>query len=196
MASEPEPEPEPEPKPGLVLPVFPLKNAVLFPYIGMPLSAGRPVSVSAIESAVASEEKEILVVAQRDAAVQEPGQADLFEIGTKAVIRRLAPAPQGGVQVFVQGIQRVRIVAMVSTEPFLKAGFEPAPVALDVGADVEALEREVKDSRDASARPREARRRSRPLSARGRGRGPTTMALRTRLAHGAGALQGSGDSRV
>jgi ATP-dependent Lon protease len=125
--------------------VFPLKNAVLFPYIGMPLAASRPVSISSIESAVASEEKEILVFAQRDAAVQEPSGSDLFEIGTKAVIRRLAPAPQGAIQLFVQGIQRVRLVAMVQTEPFLKAGFEPAPVALDVGTDVEALEREVKE---------------------------------------------------
>lgn len=143
MASERSETPESS-RPGLVLPVFPLKNAVLFPYIGMPLSAGRPVSISAIESAAGSEEKEILVFAQRDAAVQEPGPEDLFAIGTKAVIRRLAPAPQG-VQVFVQGIQRVRLLAMVQTEPFLKAGFEPAPVVLDVGADVEALEREVKE---------------------------------------------------
>jgi ATP-dependent Lon protease len=129
----------------VVLPVFPLKNAVLFPYLGMPLTAGRPVSIQAIESAVATEEKEILVFAQRDASVQEPGQKDLFEVGTKAVIRRLAPSLQGGVQVFVQGIQRIRLREIVQTEPFLTARFSAAPVKLDVGAEIDALEREVKE---------------------------------------------------
>jgi len=128
----------------LVLPVFPLKNAVLFPYLGMPLAAGRPVSVAAIEAAVATEEKEILVVAQRDASVQEPGKDDFFDVGTKGVIRRLAPAPQGGMQVFVQGIQRVRLREITQLSPFVAARFEQAPVALDVGDEVEALEREVK----------------------------------------------------
>jgi ATP-dependent Lon protease len=128
----------------LVLPLFPLKNAVLFPYLGMPLTAGRPVSVAAIESAVATEEKELLVVSQRDASVQEPSRKDLYEIGTKAVIRRLAPVPTGGIQLLVQGVQRVRLGEIVQTEPFVKARFEPAPVALDVGAEVDAIEREVK----------------------------------------------------
>ena len=130
---------------SLILPLFPLKNAVLFPYLGMPLAAGRPVSIAAIEAAVATEEKEVLVVAQRDAAVQEPGKDDLFEFGTKGVIRRLAPAPQGGMQIFMQGIQRVRIREIVQAQPFVRARFEPAPVALDVGDEIEALEREVKE---------------------------------------------------
>jgi ATP-dependent Lon protease len=130
---------------SLILPLFPLKNAVLFPYLGTPLAAGRPVSIAAIEAAVATEEKELLVAAQRDAAVQEPAKDDLFTIGTKAVIRRLAPSAQGGVQVFVQGIQRVRLGEIVQAQPFVKARFEPAPVALDVGDEVEALEREVKE---------------------------------------------------
>jgi ATP-dependent Lon protease len=85
------------------------------------------------------------VVAQRDAAVQEPGRDDLFDVGTKGVIRRLAPAPQGGMQVFLQGVQRVRIRELLQSEPYVKARFEPAPVALDVGDEVEALEREVKE---------------------------------------------------
>jgi len=129
----------------LTLPLFPLKNAVLFPYLGLALTAGRPISIAAIESALATEEKEILVVAQRDAAVQAPSREELFEVGTKAVIRRLVPLPTGGVQVFVQGTLRVRIGELEKSTPFIAAKYEPAPVALDSGADVEALEREVKD---------------------------------------------------
>ena len=129
----------------LELPLFPLKNAVLFPYLGMPLTAGRAISTAAIESAVATEEKEILVVAQRDAAVQEPARDGLYDVGTKAVIRRLAPIPTGGVQVFVQGASRVRLGELTQEKPFLRARYEPAPIAIDTGADVEALEREVKE---------------------------------------------------
>ena len=129
----------------LTLPLFPLKNAVLFPYLGLPLTAGRPISIAAIESALATEEKEILVVAQRDAAVQAPSREELFEVGTKAVIRRLVPLPTGGVQIFVQGTLRVRVGELEQATPFITAKYEPAPVALDSGADVEALEREVKD---------------------------------------------------
>ena len=129
----------------LTLPLFPLKHAVLFPYLGMALTAGRPISIAAIESALATEEKEILVVTQRDAAVQAPSREELFEVGTKAVIRRLVPLPTGGVQVFVQGTLRVGIGELEQATPFITAKYGPAPVALDSGADVEALEREVKD---------------------------------------------------
>lgn len=129
----------------LELPVFPLKNAVLFPYLGMPLAASRAISIAAIESAVATEEKEILVVAQRDASVQEPSREGLFDVGTRAVIRRLAPVPTGGIQVFVQGVTRVRLSELTQEKPFLRAKFEPAPIAVETGADVDGLEREVKD---------------------------------------------------
>ncbi len=127
------------------LPLFPLKNSVLYPHLGMPLAAGRPVSIAAIESAVATEEKEILVVAQRDADVQEPVRKDLFEVGTRAVIRRLAPAPDGGLQLLVQGMDRVRITGLTQETSYIKATFEPAPVTVDEGTEVEALEREVKE---------------------------------------------------
>jgi ATP-dependent Lon protease len=143
-------------RPSLLLPLFPLKNAVLFPHVGMPLTAGRPISLAAIESAVATEEKEILVVSQRDASVQKPGGADLFEVGTRALIRRLAPGPTGGVQMFVQGAERVRVLEILQLEPFITARYEPAPVRLETGTEIEALEREVKGLGDraiALARP-------------------------------------------
>jgi ATP-dependent Lon protease len=57
------------------LPVVPLKNSVLFPNLLMPLSVGRPASLAAVEAALATEEKEIVIVAQREAAVDNPGVA-------------------------------------------------------------------------------------------------------------------------
>ncbi|MBV9769595.1 MAG: LON peptidase substrate-binding domain-containing protein, partial [Bryobacterales bacterium] len=71
------------------LPVLPLKSAVLFPYLLMPLSAGRPASIAAVEAALATESKEILVITQRDPDVDTPTTEDLYAIGTKAVIRKM-----------------------------------------------------------------------------------------------------------
>ena len=70
------------------LPLLPLKNSVLFPGLLMPLSVGRPGSIAAVEAALATEEKEIVMVAQRDANEDTPNAADLFTIGTRAAIRR------------------------------------------------------------------------------------------------------------
>src|ERR1700727_2127167 len=71
-----------------ILPVVPIKNTVLFPNLLMPLSVGRPKSVAAIQAALATEGKEILVVTQRDSSVETPGPTDLFPTATKAVIKR------------------------------------------------------------------------------------------------------------
>ncbi len=71
-----------------MLPVLPLKNTILFPGLLLPLSVGRRSSLDAVEAALRTESKEILLVAQRDPSVEAPGQDDLFTIGTKAVIRK------------------------------------------------------------------------------------------------------------
>ena len=64
------------------LPVLPIRNSVLFPYMLIPLSASRGPSVAAIEAALTTEEKELVVVAQRNAGVENPKQDDLYTIGT------------------------------------------------------------------------------------------------------------------
>src|SRR5215467_15907180 len=92
------------------LPVLPLKNAVLFPYLLMPLSAGRPGSIAAVEAALATESKEILVFAQHDANVDSPVQGDLYPIGTKAVIRKMSRNPEGHLELLVLGMERVALV--------------------------------------------------------------------------------------
>ena len=73
-----------EPEQMLSLPLLPLKKSVLFPFVWMPLTVGRPASVATIEAVLAREDKELVVVAQRDASVETPGLQDFFSIGTKA----------------------------------------------------------------------------------------------------------------
>src|SRR5262244_1760761 len=125
------------------IPVLPVKNTVLFPYIHMPFSVGRPVSLAALEAAIATEEKEVLVVCQRDSGVETPGESDLYSIGTTAVIKKTARGEDGRVQVIVLGDERVRIDDIARTEPYLEAHVTPYPLPEDETAEVEALHREL-----------------------------------------------------
>lgn len=128
-----------------VLPVLPVKNTVLFPYLGLPLAVGRPASLAAVEAALQSEEKEIVVVAQRDASVETPTQDDLYTIGTKAIIKRFSRSTENLVQVIAQGLERVVVLRVLQTEPYLQARVQPLPLPTDSSPEVEALYRAVLD---------------------------------------------------
>jgi ATP-dependent Lon protease len=132
-----------------VLPVLPLKDTVVFPYIILPLSVGRDKSVLAVDRAL-SESRVIMLTAQRDAATDNPGEADLFEVGTAAVIMRMLKLPDGRIRILVQGLARARVHHISQVEPYLQAKIEridePQP---EVSAlEIEALVRSVKESMD------------------------------------------------
>jgi ATP-dependent Lon protease len=122
------------------LPVLPLKNAVLFPYLMMPLSAGRAGSIAAVEAALATESKEIVVFTQRDGNVDTPTQEDLYTIGTKAVIRKMNRANEGHLELLVLGMERVVLSKLDNSEPFLRARVIPMPLPEDKSPEVEALQ--------------------------------------------------------
>jgi ATP-dependent Lon protease len=122
------------------LPVLPLKSAVLFPYLLMPLSAGRPASIAAVEAALATESKEILVFAQRDPDLDVPTHDDLYAIGTKAVIRKMNRSGEGHLELMVLGMERVTLLKLDSSEPFLKGRATPLPLPKDNGPEIEALQ--------------------------------------------------------
>src|SRR5690242_14399062 len=119
-----------------VLPTLPLKNTILFPGLLLPLSVGRPSSVQAVEAALKTEEKEIVLVAQRDAQVESPQQDDLYTIGTKAVIRKSSRPNEGMLEILVLGVERVVIVKLEASEPYLKAKFRMFPSPEDGGSEV------------------------------------------------------------
>ena len=120
------------------LPVLPLKNAVLFPDLFVPLTAGRAGSVAAVEAALTSEDKTIVLLTQRDASVEQPGADDLYTIGTRGVIKKVNRA-EGGLQLLVQGLERVAVVRVEQTEPYLQVRVRTLPVPDDNGVEVEAL---------------------------------------------------------
>jgi ATP-dependent Lon protease len=132
-----------------VLPVLPLKDTVVFPYIILPLSVGRDKSVLAVDRAL-SESRVIMLVAQRDAATDNPGEADLFEIGTVAVIMRMLKLPDGRIRILVQGLSRARVQHISQIEPYLQAKIEriDEPPVEAPALEIEALVRSVKESMD------------------------------------------------
>jgi len=122
-----------------VLPVLPLKNTVLFPYLLMPLSVGRSSSLAAVQSVLGTEEKEIILVAQRAASHENPTQDDLYTVGTKAVIRKMSRPNDNLMEVLVLGTERVVIVRVDNEDGYLKGRVLPSPLPEDRGAEVEAL---------------------------------------------------------
>jgi len=132
-----------DPEKLATIPLLPIKNAVLFPYMLLPLSVGRPSSVAAVERAMAGEEKHIVIVAQRDASVDEPRQQDVYSIGTNAVIKKLGRRPDGAIELVVQGLERVTIVKVEEVRGSLEARVQPLAAHQDTGDEVEALRRAV-----------------------------------------------------
>jgi len=122
-----------------VLPILPLKNALLFPNLLMPLSVGRSTSLAAVRAALASEDKEIVLVAQRDPDVESPSQADLFSVGTRAVIRRMSKSNESMVEVLVMGVERVTVLKVEEADGYLQSRVLPSALPEDGGAEVEAL---------------------------------------------------------
>ncbi|MXZ39719.1 MAG: endopeptidase La [Holophagales bacterium] len=129
-----------------VLPVLPLKDAVIFPYIILPLSISRDPSMLAVEDAL-NGDRIILLAPQRDGSIEEPGEEDLHEIGTAAQIMRMLKLPDGRVRILIQGLARARLRYLSQTEPFLRARVEEVDEASEHqhGLEAEALVRSVKE---------------------------------------------------
>jgi len=128
---------------GEVLPVLPLRDIVVFPHMIVPLFVGREKSVRALE-AVMREDKQILLVAQKNAAQDDPAIDDLYQVGTVSTVLQLLKLPDGTVKVLVEGGRRATVTSYKGTDPFFEAFTvmtpEPAP---DEGREQEALARTV-----------------------------------------------------
>ena len=127
---------------GELLPVLPLRDIVVFPHMIVPLFVGREKSVRALE-AVMREDKQILLVAQKNALQDDPGATDLFETGTVSTVLQLLKLPDGTVKVLVEGGRRARITSFKETENYFEAYTETVPEAASDKREVEALMRTV-----------------------------------------------------
>ena len=128
------------------IPVLPLQNTTLFPETMVPLAAGRPASIAAVESALASEEKLLACISVRpDKSSDQDAKADdVFEVGTLVMIKRMERV-EDTLHLIVQGTDRIRVQAWTQTEPFLKARVQILPELPTRDAEsVEATTRNVK----------------------------------------------------
>ena len=127
-----------------VLPILPLRGVVVYPQTAVPLTVGQARSVKLVDDILAGN-KLVGLVASRNPKLEEPGPADLYEVGTVATVHRLLRAPDGTIRLLVQGIERFRLGEVVETEPYLKAKIELIPEIEEEGLRVDALARNARD---------------------------------------------------
>ena len=130
-------------KPGSqTYPVLPLRDIVVFPHMIVPLFVGREKSVRALED-VMKEDKQILLVTQRNAGQDNPSPEDIHRVGTIASVLQLLKLPDGTVKVLVEGGQRARIVRYLDNQDFFQVEAEPVRDRDGEAREVEALGRSV-----------------------------------------------------
>ena len=129
-------------EPAVALPILPVRDTVLFPHAVLPLTVGRDSSMQLINSL--GDEKQIVVVAQREARVDSPTPTDLFEIGTLATVHKVVKMPNQSLFVFTEGVERVRILNYTQLTPYMRAEFDILPdTQSDKTPEIEALQRNV-----------------------------------------------------
>jgi ATP-dependent Lon protease len=129
------------------LPILPLRDTVLFPNSFMPLAVARESSIRLIEQAIAND-KLVGVFTQRDAAVEVPGQEDLFPVGTMTHIHKMFKLADGSLRLIVQGFARVNLDQVQETEPFIRADVSEAEEVVrdEDHLEVDALQRNIKNN--------------------------------------------------
>ncbi len=131
-----------EPSRGSLFPVLPLRDIVVFPHMIVPLFVGREKSVRALED-VMKDDKQILLVTQKNAAQDDPTPADIYSVGTVGTVLQLLKLPDGTVKVLVEGGQRARIVKFSDNPTFFEAHAETLAERTGEAKEIEALARTV-----------------------------------------------------
>ncbi|HME98841.1 MAG TPA: endopeptidase La [Terriglobia bacterium] len=130
-----------------VLPVLPMPDIVVFPYMIVPLFVNRERSAKAVDHALA-ENRMIMLVSQKDPNIDEPKAADLYDFGTVSVIMRMLKMPDGRVRILVQGFSRAQVEFFDESNPYISAKIQPRaePQVTAATPELEALIRNVKST--------------------------------------------------
>ncbi len=128
------------------LPLLPIRDVVVYPFMIIPLFVGREMSVKAVDSALAGD-RMILLATQHDVGDEDPPADKIYEVGTVAMIMRMLKLPDGRVKILVQGLAKARITEFVSEKPFYTVRVERQhdTVVTEVSLEVEALIRTVRE---------------------------------------------------
>lgn len=130
------------------LPLLPVRDLVVYPFMILPLFVGRETSIKAVEESLNKTDRLILLASQKDITAESPSPSEIYEMGTVAMIMRMRKLPDGRVKILIQGLSKARIKEFVGTEPFYQVKVEKVetqPVTANA-ATIEALARTVKEN--------------------------------------------------
>lgn len=125
-----------------ILPVLPLKDTVVYPFAVQPLGVGQERSIRLIDDVMRGD-RLVVLVAQKDAAVEQAGPNDVFKVGTVARVARMIRMPDGTIQIIVQGLERVNIGEFTQEKPYLAAHVTLRPDIQEDDTETEAIKRNV-----------------------------------------------------
>ncbi|MEZ4863946.1 MAG: endopeptidase La [Caldilineaceae bacterium] len=126
------------------LPILPLRGAVVYPMMWLPLPIGQRRSIRLVEDTLPAN-RMIALVASKDEDIEEPGPADIHQIGTAAQIHRVLKTPDGTMRLVIQGLERIRIREYLQSDPYLRARVEIIPETLEANLELEAISRAVQE---------------------------------------------------
>ncbi|MBA3335524.1 MAG: endopeptidase La [Pyrinomonadaceae bacterium] len=134
------------------LPILPLRDIVIYPFMIVPLFVSRDKSIRAVDEAL-SQNRMIMLVSQKDVDREDPTQEDLYQVGTVAVIMRMLKLPDGRIRILIQGLSRAQIEDVKQGNDFVRASLLPIPEPLtpNNSLEVEALTRNVRASMERAA---------------------------------------------
>ena len=100
------------------LPLVPIRDLVVYPFMILPLFVGRESSIQAVEHSLEKSDRLILLASQKDATVEHPGPSKIYEVGTVAMIMRIRRLPDGRIKILVQGLSKAKIIDFKKTKPY------------------------------------------------------------------------------
>ena len=130
------------------LPLLPVRDLVVYPFMILPLFVGRETSIKAVEESLNNTDRLILLSSQKDITAETPSPSEIYEMGTVAMIMRMRKLPDGRIKILIQGLAKARIKEFVGTEPYYQVKVEKveAQEVTATPATVEALARTVKEN--------------------------------------------------
>lgn len=130
------------------LPLLPVRDLVVYPFMILPLFVGRETSIRAVEESLANTDRLILLASQKDITAESPSPSEIYEMGTVAMIMRMRKLPDGRIKILIQGLAKARIKEFVTTEPYYQVKVEKVEVqqVTATPSTIEALARVTKEN--------------------------------------------------
>src|ERR1700761_8330719 len=128
------------------LPMLPVRDIVVFPYMIIPLFVGRDSSIKSVEESLARSDRLILLASQKDISDEHPSPEGIYKTGTIAMIMRMRKLPDGRIKIVTQGLCKAKIKEFTQTQPFYEVKIDRVPDSAQAsGSEVEALMRNVRE---------------------------------------------------